>query len=285
MEKYVYKLINNINGKIYIGQTNNLKRRMQEHKHDKRRNHPIHMAIKEYGWENFSLEVLYYGDDYNRMEEYYIALFKTNDQEYGYNIHVGGNNQKGENNSDAKLTQIQVNEIIDYLLNSDLSYDEIAAKYNVNKKYIVNINKGAAWKKDELSYPLKRYVKRLPNESLCKIVELLKSGYSISDIESITGEERYTILDINKGFHWRIEGITYPIQDLHNTEVVDKVIDLLKNSNLSIKEISEVVGIKKSTIYRINSGLSYPRHEDLYPIRKLSTERNELGQFKSGFLL
>lgn len=49
MNKCVYKITNNINGKIYIGQTNNLKRRLQEHKHDKRMNHPIHNAIVKYG--------------------------------------------------------------------------------------------------------------------------------------------------------------------------------------------------------------------------------------------
>lgn len=31
MKKYVYKITNLINNKVYIGQTNNLERRMKEH--------------------------------------------------------------------------------------------------------------------------------------------------------------------------------------------------------------------------------------------------------------
>ena len=31
MKKYIYKVTNNINNKVYIGQTNNLQRRKNEH--------------------------------------------------------------------------------------------------------------------------------------------------------------------------------------------------------------------------------------------------------------
>lgn len=77
MEKYVYKIENNINHKIYIGQTNNLERRIKEHRHDKRMNHPIYNAIHKYGWDNFSVETLYFGEDYNTKEKVnYIAVMR-----------------------------------------------------------------------------------------------------------------------------------------------------------------------------------------------------------------
>ena len=66
-----------INGKSYIGQTNNLKRRFQEHLHDKRKGHPIHLALNKYGKENFTYEVLYHGENYNEEEIKLSFLRKT----------------------------------------------------------------------------------------------------------------------------------------------------------------------------------------------------------------
>lgn len=88
MEKYVYKIENNINHKIYIGQTNNLERRIKEHRHDKRMNHPIYNAIHKYGWENFSVETLYFGEDYNTKEKEYIKLYRSNEKEFGWSYYM-----------------------------------------------------------------------------------------------------------------------------------------------------------------------------------------------------
>ena len=52
----IYKITNKINGKIYIGQSNDIKRRFLEHTY--RDKLPIDIAIKKYGKENFSFEIL-----------------------------------------------------------------------------------------------------------------------------------------------------------------------------------------------------------------------------------
>lgn len=285
MKKYVYKITNNVNGKIYIGQTNNIKRRIQEHKHDKRRNHFIFFAIKEFGWENFSVEILYYGDQFNEKEKYYIKLFKSNEEEYGYNIHIGGNDEKGENNPVSILKQKEVDLIIKDLINTDLSYDEIAKKYNVNKKYITNINKGVCWRNDDLyTYPIKRCIRRLSNESLNKIIELLKGNeFTLDEIEEITGEKRYTILNINNGNHWKVQGISYPIRNLKKyKDISGNIINLLKNSNTPIKKIANICNVGIDIVYKINNGEIYKDTNMSYPIRRLSTKRDELGKFTSG---
>lgn len=59
---YVYKITNNINKKIYIGITNNYKKRWANecaHRSDPKRNQVISKAIHKYGKENFTFEVLF----------------------------------------------------------------------------------------------------------------------------------------------------------------------------------------------------------------------------------
>ena len=61
MEKYIYKITNQLNNKCYIGQTTDYKRRFQEHKnlgYGVEENKLLYYAIKKYGIENFSFEVI-----------------------------------------------------------------------------------------------------------------------------------------------------------------------------------------------------------------------------------
>lgn len=73
MEKYIYKITNLINGKSYIGQTNDYKRRFREHreKNYKESDKLLYKAFDKYGIENFSFEVIEdKTPNYNDREKY-----------------------------------------------------------------------------------------------------------------------------------------------------------------------------------------------------------------------
>lgn len=105
----IYKITNKINGKIYIGQSNNCERRFQEHCSPSRANQsriPVDLAIKKYGKENFTFEIVEQCtlEQLNDKEEYWIKYF--NSIEKGYNCNAGGNQASiGSNNGRAKLTE------------------------------------------------------------------------------------------------------------------------------------------------------------------------------------
>lgn len=89
----IYKITNNINSKVYIGQTTGpLKRRFQDHCIPNKS--LISQAIRKYGKDNFSVEVIYTAttnEELNIKEEELIKLFNCISPN-GYNLREGGNN-------------------------------------------------------------------------------------------------------------------------------------------------------------------------------------------------
>lgn len=93
----IYCVINQVNGKIYIGKTDRgFLARKRDHKQKYRTTKPhshFYNALRMYGWEAFSWRVLDHAEDSDTLsglEKEYIELFGSNFKEIGYNIHLGG---------------------------------------------------------------------------------------------------------------------------------------------------------------------------------------------------
>lgn len=120
---YVYKIINTVNRKSYIGITKNVENRFAFHrtrynKETKKEyiDKPLYKAFRKYGIENFKFLVLYDGlsvEEAKRKEVELIKKFKTLTHENGYNITKGGDwrANSGENNNTTKLTEKEVLDI------------------------------------------------------------------------------------------------------------------------------------------------------------------------------
>lgn len=96
----IYRFKNNVNGKVYIGQTTkSLHKRVIQHLTNSRpttKAHKtyFHNALNKYGIENFSLDIIERcssQEELNEREIYWIAYYKSTDKKYGYNIDSGGN--------------------------------------------------------------------------------------------------------------------------------------------------------------------------------------------------
>ncbi len=144
----IYKIENKLNGKFYIGQSNNIERRFQEHQtKGKESRIPVDVAIQKYGKENFIFSVVEETtlDKLNEAEEYWIK--KLNAIEKGYNCSEGGSQQSiGENNGRAKLTEQDVIEIRKAYANH-LKQKDVYEKYKdiISFGYFQNLWQGRSW--------------------------------------------------------------------------------------------------------------------------------------------
>ena len=103
MKGYVYKFTSPSN-KVYIGITNDIRRRYAEHKRLSEQiiNRKFYIALRKYGFENFSFEVLErydvktkeeLYDVLNEREMYYIEKYDSFNN--GYNLTKGGDGTRG----------------------------------------------------------------------------------------------------------------------------------------------------------------------------------------------
>lgn len=108
----IYKITNLINSKIYIGQTNNIKKRWRDHKKTaKNPKFPISCAIQKYGINNFKIEIIEEcasREELNIKEEELIKLFNSTDSNIGYNIRPGGAGSPLNVETKEKIRQAQL---------------------------------------------------------------------------------------------------------------------------------------------------------------------------------
>lgn len=94
---FIYMIKNNLNGKIYIGQTTrNIAVRFAEH--CRKSKTVIDKAIKSVGKENFTVIEICQAETVeklNELERYYIKKYNAMNPEYGYNLCDGGDNTCG----------------------------------------------------------------------------------------------------------------------------------------------------------------------------------------------
>lgn len=154
----IYKVTNQKNGKVYIGQSVNIKRRWSKHKNSPFNPNALnydcifYRAIRKYGIESFKFEVLEECniDELNDKEIYWINYYNSVDRDKGYNMTEGGHIPHPN-----ILTEDDVQEIINLLLTTNLNQTEIAQEFDVSQRMISAINLGESWNKGNLKYPLR----------------------------------------------------------------------------------------------------------------------------------
>lgn len=174
---YIYLIINNINGRRYVGKTTqSIEKRWQEHildsKREKCETRPLYRAIRKYGVENFSIEEI---EECNvnvlsEREQYWIQHYNT--YEDGYNATLGG---------DGKIL-LDYNEIIRTYLTMH-NATEVARMLNCSKDSVYKILKLN-------DIPIISSAEIIKERNSKRIVQYDKSGNFIKEYSSSKEAER-----------------------------------------------------------------------------------------------
>lgn len=132
---YIYKIVNDINDKIYIGKTcDTIEERMKEHQRDYLKTgvekRPLYNAMRKYGANHFQIEQIEECDNsvLNQREQYWIQFYDS--YKNGYNATLGGDG-----------TIIYDHNLIISLLKQQIPVEEISAQIGCCKLTIWKIAK------------------------------------------------------------------------------------------------------------------------------------------------
>lgn len=176
MEEHNYKVYMHIcpNGKKYIGITKQLPEKRWLNGKGYKSNKYFYRTIQKYNWKNIEHKILYTNlskEEAEQKEIELIAYYKSNQQEYGYNIENGGHTNCVSNETKEKISKTMK--------------ERQTYKNNPNcfKKGNINWIKGKHHSKETIEKIItKRKKQKIPsNKILC--VETNEIFYSAKEIE------------------------------------------------------------------------------------------------------
>lgn len=246
----IYKIINKINNKIYVGQSIDIQERWYQHKYkafDKNEigyNSAIHLAMRKYGVENFSIEIIEEcaPELLDERERFWIKKLNCLSPN-GYNILEGGQKKRSEirkccdcgvqiskgatrclscarrqqqkkHNAEKPLTALQLAQAI-----KEKGFEQVGRNYNVSgnaikkwcKAYNIPYRKAEliAWYNEQVGIVEKeKKVLKIPVNQLDLLTgEVLQSFESANAAARSLGREKGShITEVCKGTHKQAYG-------------------------------------------------------------------------------
>lgn len=150
----IYKITNLINNQCYIGQSVDIEQRWRREYSNAFNpknisyNYPLSKDFRNFSKENFNFEILEECsiEELNKKEKYWIQYYQS--FENGYNQTIGGEGFH-------KISSSILNNIINDLINNNLTFEEISNKYQLTLETIYRINSGRFYYQDNQQYPIR----------------------------------------------------------------------------------------------------------------------------------
>ena len=179
---YIYEIINDINGKSYIGKTQfSIQKRFKEHcrdsKKERNQKRPLYAAMRKYGIEHFHIYLIEKTDDPEEREKYWIQ--KKGTFKNGYNATIGGDGKKYLD-YDILITA--------YKESQNLS--QVCKKHHCSKKYLSTILKANGVSVISSQQIAKRNLSKSVNQYTLN-GEYIKTFSSITEAANNLGNKDY----------------------------------------------------------------------------------------------
>lgn len=155
----IYKITNKINNKCYIGRSIDIEHRWRVHRTVANQptniqyDYPLYRAFRKYGVQNFSFEVVELCEESElaKKEQIYIALYRSNNSQNGYNQSEGGE----FDGANRKFSEKDVQDLTIRLQTTNDRIVDIAEDYQVTEATIINFNKGLTYHRQAVHYPIR----------------------------------------------------------------------------------------------------------------------------------
>ncbi len=207
----IYSIVNNINGKVYVGSSIDIEMRWKIHKSTLSKskyygtNNHFQNEWNKYGEQNFEFSILEEcaKDKLLEIEQLYIDKYKSLNRKFGYNMHPPKESWYGRHTEESKK------KMSEKLKGRKITFSE-EWKKNIStsaKKHASNFtgkqHTEETKKKMQLSARGKNRKLNLSDEDIIKIYKLIKEGIDNKSIKSMYNEEITSLLStIRKGYHW-----------------------------------------------------------------------------------
>lgn len=231
---YIYKIVNDVNDKIYIGQTKRtLETRWEEHQKNAinpNSHSKLYQAMREIGIKHFTIvliEELPTFRERNAREQYWITYYNSFEQ--GYNSTRGGGCFEYENSSYDELA-----EIVAEMRQEGFSYDEITEYLHCGRNVVSEILRD--------NNLLGKNNKTIQNEE--RIYELLKEGIYLIDIAKELHCD-YKIVSKILSQHPELDEIYFDIYHPYDADILS-----MKKKGWTGKRIAATLQCSERTIYR-----------------------------------
>ena len=269
----IYVITNKVNNKVYIGQTENIELRFSQHlnmlRANRRTNKHMQNVYNKYGEENFVFDTIYIAEKHenlNHLERIFISLYKTNEQEIGYNKTNGGEgyflNDEIKNkisfNSRGKNSDLDFNIVrrIKMAIACGMDRSEVADLFKINKRRITDIviGKNFYYVNPELNDVIHHLKQEMIDRRNMSIVELYDNGLRICEIcklhnlsESVVEKAIYKYRHTNKNYKLR--------KICKNDE--PEIVRLYFKENISSVKLAKLYNVSSTTIISIINDYKY----------------------------
>lgn len=222
MSFYIYRVTNKVNGKIYIGKTNNCDKRLKDHISQalrKSKCNYFQYAILKYGKDNFIIDVLEKNESEKEtfeLEKKWIKILKSNHKDIGYNLTEGGEGSSGYTHSDEWKNNMSL---------------KMTGKIR-SKNYCFNIAKAKLGKNNGM------FERTHSNETKQKMSEFQKNRIR----RKLTEEEKNIISQ-------KVKAVGK--QPRISVETKNNVKQLYASGQFSKRQLSENLGLKYNTVVKI----------------------------------
>jgi group I intron endonuclease len=205
----VYKILNKVNNKIYIGSTNNFKRRETEHfrnlKNNKHENSYLQSAYNKHGKDNFMFEIIEETSDLFNREQYWMDLLDACNHNIGYNINKTADRPPSwQNKKHSEETKERIRE---YHMGLKMSKETKNKIGEANKKYKSFLGKNHS-EESKMKISIKHTGKKLSEETKLKLSNACKGKVGKWNKDKILSEEHKSKISDNSPRKRKIINIT-----------------------------------------------------------------------------